>query len=98
MHFIPRLTAFLCERGSIVTLREYKYSTERCFVPGVGLCHRRLLREFETFPSEHELAPHIESSGFVEVTDWLGALDRFLRGDHGKRIFMYEVEREKEEE
>lgn len=90
MHFIPRLTEFLRNNGTIYTLRKYKYTTPRCSVPGVGECRRTLIREMRSV-SEEDLRTTVTQSGFPNTTSWLKMLRTFVP-DPNTLVFMYKVE------
>lgn len=90
MRFIPQLTEFLRSNDVIYTLREYKYITSQCFVPGVGECRRTLVGELSQV-SEADLQTTVVQSGFPDAAAWLKMLRTFVRDPH-RVIYMYRVE------
>ncbi len=69
MRFLSFLQAYLLSNDSIYTVRRYKYnpSQEAIFVPGIGGCHRELVREDVT---KEDLIQYSGSSGFTTVDGW----------------------------
>ena len=69
MHFLPFLQEYLLKNNFIYTVRRFKYAPGHgvVFIPGVGACHRELIKCNIT---KEDLVPHSGSSGFPTVEDW----------------------------
>jgi len=69
MHFMPSLREYLLRNNFVYTVRKYRYTPSQgmVFIPGVGGCHRELVKENVT---KGDLVSYSGSSGFATVDDW----------------------------
>ena len=69
MSFMPRLQEYLLLNNFVYTVRKYEYDPKRSnvFTPGVGACHRELIKANIV---REDLAPYSGSSGFQSLDDW----------------------------
>ena len=92
MHFMPKLTEFLRNNGTIYTMREYKYSTKEAMVPSIGKVKRTLINVFENINFDpSKLNDYVPLSGFNTTEEWIKVLNSFIRG-RDVSIFLYKVE------
>jgi|SRR3972149_1973263 len=88
MHFMPTLQEYLLKNSSIYTIRKYRYSedSEAIFIPGVGGCHRELVKEGVV---KDDLVPYYSSSGFGTVEDWWNMVTKI--NPSLPRLYLYYV-------
>ena len=69
MYFLLQLQEYLLSNNFIYTVRKYRYSDKPdiVFIPGVGACHRELIRGNVT---KNDLQSYSGSSGFASLEDW----------------------------
>ncbi len=73
MSFMPLLQAYLLSNSYVYTVRKYRYSPSQgaVFVPGVGGCYRKLVKEDVT---KEDLVQYSSNSGFTTVDNWWGRI------------------------
>lgn len=88
MHFLPKLQTYLLENDFIYTVRRFKYSEDNStvFIPGVGACHRELIKENVV---ENDLVPYSGSSSFETLQDWWNKIVSLNPGM--PRLYLYYV-------
>lgn len=69
MYFLSQLREYLLSNNFIYTVRKYRYNErpDVVFIPGVGACHREVVKE-DVIKSD--LHRYSGSSGFVTLDDW----------------------------
>lgn len=89
MTFFPFLKDYLKKEGTIYTVRPYRSNTEFVFVPDLGVCKRRFVKEIHTV---EDLDPFFRQSGFELLGDWWGkVLDLYSWPDKQKYLYKVDV-------
>ena len=90
MQFIPTLRLFLSEKGSIYTVRRFRYQLTEVDVEGVGRCKRTLIRYIS---SKEQLSDYVVQSGFNSVEQWWKAIQTFIPAGGDMWLFKVVVKR-----
>lgn len=88
MHFLPELQRYLLGNNFIYTVRRFRYRDEdtTVFIPGVGSCHRELIKEGVV---QEDLIRYYGSSGFVTLEDWWNKI--VLINPNLPKLYLYYV-------
>lgn len=93
MTFLTELQTFLNENREIYSVRRFLYDSNNniVYIPGVGGCKRRLIKE--NIRSASELMPYYSKSGFDTVMAWWEKIKEINKGktSGSNKLYLYHV-------